>query len=74
MYNSIRNKGMFFIWFVGDTNSGAIAAGVIVALLAIALLIFALWYANKKGYLPSKLPWLQYVLVILYDIKNLAVH
>lgn len=29
-------------------------AGVIVALLAIALLCFGLWYAKKKGYLPSK--------------------
>lgn len=38
---------------VRDLNTGGIAAGVIVALLAIAALIFGLWYANKKGYLPK---------------------
>jgi len=38
----------------GDLNVGGIVAGVIVALLAVGLLIFALWFANKKGYLPSK--------------------
>ncbi|KAK3527599.1 hypothetical protein QTP86_030499 [Hemibagrus guttatus] len=38
---------------VRDLNAGAIAAGVIVALLAIALLCFGLWYARKKGYLPK---------------------
>ncbi|KAM6970603.1 F11 receptor, tandem duplicate 1 [Aplochiton taeniatus] len=39
---------------VVDVNTGGIVAGVIVALLAVALLAFGLWYANKKGYLPSK--------------------
>lgn len=53
------------IWFVGDLNTGAIVAGVIVALLAIALLCFGLWYASKKGYLPSKFSSLQYILFIL---------
>ncbi|KAL7834947.1 hypothetical protein SRHO_G00291940 [Serrasalmus rhombeus] len=38
---------------VKDVNTGGIIAGVIVALLAIALLCFGLWYANKKGYLPK---------------------
>ncbi|KAF5909773.1 junctional adhesion molecule A-like isoform X2, partial [Clarias magur] len=38
---------------VRDLNGGAIAAGVIVALLAIALLCFGLWFAKKKGYLPK---------------------
>ncbi|XP_060719124.1 F11 receptor, tandem duplicate 1 isoform X1 [Tachysurus vachellii] len=38
---------------VRDLNAGGIAAGVIVALLAIALLCFGLWYAKKKGYLPK---------------------
>ncbi|KAL6463812.1 hypothetical protein MHYP_G00282030 [Metynnis hypsauchen] len=38
---------------VKDVNTGGIVAGVIVALLAIALLCFGLWYANKKGYLPK---------------------
>lgn len=39
---------------IGDVNVGGIVAGVIVALLAVGLLLFGLWYANKKGYLPSK--------------------
>ncbi|XP_062844685.1 F11 receptor, tandem duplicate 1 [Trichomycterus rosablanca] len=38
---------------VRDLNTGGIVAGVIVALLAIALLCFGLWYAKKKGYLPK---------------------
>lgn len=38
---------------VRDLNAGGIAAGVIVALLAVLLLLFALWYAMKKGYLPK---------------------
>lgn len=45
------------ICFVGDLNTGGIVAGVLVALLAIALLCFAVWFANKKGYLPSKFSW-----------------
>ncbi|XP_018610557.1 F11 receptor, tandem duplicate 1 isoform X1 [Scleropages formosus] len=36
---------------VKDVNVGGIVAGVIVALLAVALLIFGLWYARRKGYL-----------------------
>ena len=47
--------------FVDDVNTGGIVAGVIVALLAIALLCFGLWYANKKGYLPSKFFFLLFV-------------
>ncbi|TRY93161.1 hypothetical protein DNTS_012851 [Danionella cerebrum] len=38
---------------VRDLNVGGIVAGVIVGLLAVALLLFGLWYANKKGYLPK---------------------
>lgn len=38
----------------GDVNTGGIVAGVIVALLLLALLGFGIWYANKKGYLPSE--------------------
>lgn len=37
-----------------DINTGGIVAGVIVALLLLALLVFGIWYANKKGYLPSE--------------------
>lgn len=39
---------------IRDLNTGGIVAGVIVALLLVALLVFGLWYANKKGYLPKK--------------------
>uniref|UniRef100_A0A3Q1FSL5 Junctional adhesion molecule A n=1 Tax=Acanthochromis polyacanthus TaxID=80966 RepID=A0A3Q1FSL5_9TELE len=39
---------------VRDLNTGGIVAGVIVALLLVALLVFGIWYANKKGYLPSE--------------------
>uniref|UniRef100_A0A672LZH1 Junctional adhesion molecule A n=1 Tax=Sinocyclocheilus grahami TaxID=75366 RepID=A0A672LZH1_SINGR len=39
---------------VHDLNVGGIVAGVIVALLAVGLLLFGLWFASKKGYLPSK--------------------
>ncbi|XP_068456640.1 F11 receptor, tandem duplicate 1 [Clinocottus analis] len=39
---------------VRDLNTGGIVAGVIVALLFVALLVFGIWYANKKGYLPKK--------------------
>ncbi|XP_071316817.1 F11 receptor, tandem duplicate 1 isoform X2 [Trachinotus anak] len=39
---------------VRDVNTGGIVAGVIVALLLLALLGFGIWYANKKGYLPKK--------------------
>lgn len=39
---------------LGDVNTGGIVAGVIVALLLLALLGFGIWYANKKGYLPSE--------------------
>ncbi|XP_058483499.1 junctional adhesion molecule A-like isoform X2 [Solea solea] len=39
---------------VRDVNTGGIVAGVIVALLLLALLGFGLWYAHKKGYLPKK--------------------
>ncbi|KAM9348659.1 F11 receptor, tandem duplicate 1 [Symphorus nematophorus] len=39
---------------VRDPNTGGIVAGVIVALLLLALLIIGVWYANKKGYLPKK--------------------
>ena len=38
----------------GDVNTGGIVAGVIVALLLLALLGLGIWYANKKGYLPSE--------------------
>ena len=39
---------------VDDLNKGGIAAGVIIALLALGLLAFGLWYAHRKGYLPSE--------------------
>ncbi|KAG5843999.1 F11 receptor, tandem duplicate 1 [Anguilla rostrata] len=39
---------------VQDLNTGGIAAGVIIALLALGLLAFGLWYAHRKGYLPKK--------------------
>uniref|UniRef100_A0A3Q4BMJ4 Junctional adhesion molecule A n=1 Tax=Mola mola TaxID=94237 RepID=A0A3Q4BMJ4_MOLML len=39
---------------VCDINTGGIVAGVIVALLLLALLVFGIWFANKKGYLPSE--------------------
>lgn len=39
---------------VRDLNTGGIVAGVIVALLLVALLGFGIWYAYKKGYLPKK--------------------
>uniref|UniRef100_A0A672KVY8 Junctional adhesion molecule A n=1 Tax=Sinocyclocheilus grahami TaxID=75366 RepID=A0A672KVY8_SINGR len=39
---------------VRDLNVGGIVAGVIVALLAVGLLLFGLWFASKKGYLPKK--------------------
>ncbi|KAJ7996204.1 hypothetical protein DPEC_G00234630 [Dallia pectoralis] len=39
---------------VSDVNVGGIVAGVIVALLAVILLCLALWYAHRKGFLPSK--------------------
>lgn len=48
------SNGCFIIFILGDVNVGGIVAGVIVALLAVGLLLFGLWYANKKGFLPSK--------------------
>uniref|UniRef100_A0A4W5MS14 Junctional adhesion molecule A n=1 Tax=Hucho hucho TaxID=62062 RepID=A0A4W5MS14_9TELE len=39
---------------VRNINTGGIVAGVIVALLALALLCFGLWYAHRKGYMPKK--------------------
>ncbi|XP_059208216.1 F11 receptor, tandem duplicate 1 [Centropristis striata] len=39
---------------VRDLNTGGIVAGVIVALLLVAVLVFGIWYAHKKGYLPKK--------------------
>ncbi|KAM8834841.1 F11 receptor, tandem duplicate 1 [Synchiropus picturatus] len=41
---------------VRDVNTGGIVAGVIVALLLLLLLGVGIWYANKKGYLPSNKP------------------
>ncbi|XP_066516676.1 F11 receptor, tandem duplicate 1 [Hoplias malabaricus] len=46
-------RGQTVVMEVRDVNTGGIVAGVIVALLAIALLCFGLWYAHKKGYLPK---------------------
>uniref|UniRef100_A0A087XT28 Junctional adhesion molecule A n=1 Tax=Poecilia formosa TaxID=48698 RepID=A0A087XT28_POEFO len=37
---------------VRDINTGGIVAGVIFGFLLLGLLIFGLWFANKKGYLP----------------------
>ncbi|XP_040907827.1 F11 receptor, tandem duplicate 1 [Toxotes jaculatrix] len=39
---------------VRDQNTAGIVAGVIVALLLLALLGVGIWYAHKKGYLPQK--------------------
>ncbi|XP_061903798.1 F11 receptor, tandem duplicate 1 [Entelurus aequoreus] len=39
---------------VRDVNTGGIVAGVIVALLLLVLLAVGIWYAHKKGYLPSE--------------------
>ncbi|XP_069002709.1 F11 receptor, tandem duplicate 1 [Embiotoca jacksoni] len=39
---------------IRDLNTGGIVAGVIVALLLVALLVFGVWYAKKKGFLPKK--------------------
>ncbi|XP_013862124.1 F11 receptor, tandem duplicate 1 [Austrofundulus limnaeus] len=38
---------------VRDMNTGGIVAGVIIALLLLALIIFGVWFAKKKGLLPS---------------------
>ncbi|XP_036436385.1 F11 receptor, tandem duplicate 1 [Colossoma macropomum] len=48
-----NQRGETVLMEVKDVNTGGIVAGVIVALLAIALLCFGLWYAKKKGYLPK---------------------
>lgn len=40
----------------GDLNTGGIVAAVIVTLLLVALLAVGIWYAHKKGYLPSEFP------------------
>ncbi len=45
---------LIFVFVPDDVNVGGIVAGVIVALLAVGLLLFGLWFASKKGYLPSK--------------------
>lgn len=39
---------------IRDVNKGGIAAAVIIPILLVALLIFGIWYANKKGYLPKR--------------------
>ncbi|CAG5874958.1 unnamed protein product [Menidia menidia] len=41
---------------IRNVNTGGIVAGVIIALLLVALLIFGVWYAKKKGYLPRNKP------------------
>ncbi|XP_073696329.1 F11 receptor, tandem duplicate 1 [Garra rufa] len=46
-------RGDAMLMEVRDLNVGGIVAGVIVALLAVGLLLFGLWYASKKGYLPT---------------------
>ncbi|KAF4073063.1 hypothetical protein AMELA_G00254670 [Ameiurus melas] len=46
-------RGPAVVMEVRDLNTGGIVAGILVALLAIALLCFAVWFANKKGYLPK---------------------
>ncbi|KAK6467902.1 junctional adhesion molecule A-like [Huso huso] len=45
---------------VGDVNVGGIVAAVIIVALTIAVIGLALWYANRKGYLPSKKPKVVY--------------
>ncbi|XP_072548898.1 F11 receptor, tandem duplicate 1 [Salminus brasiliensis] len=51
--NGPAQRGQTMLMDVRDLNTGGIVAGVIVALLAIALLCFGLWFAKKKGYLPK---------------------
>lgn len=46
------------MYFQGDLNTGGIVAGVIIFLLLLALLAFGIWYAHKKGYLPSEYTFL----------------
>ncbi|XP_016369784.1 junctional adhesion molecule A-like isoform X1 [Sinocyclocheilus rhinocerous] len=53
MSGKVRNFEMEMC-FPDDLNVGGIVAGVIVALLAVGLLLFGLWFASKKGYLPKK--------------------
>lgn len=36
-----------------DLNVGGIVAGVIVAILLVGLLVFGVWFAYRKGYIPS---------------------
>lgn len=43
-----------FISVLGDLNTGGIVAGVIVFLLLLILLGLAIWYAFKRGYIPSE--------------------
>ncbi|XP_037543453.1 F11 receptor, tandem duplicate 1 [Nematolebias whitei] len=38
---------------VRDMNTGGIVAGVIIFLMLLGLIIVAVWFAKKKGYLPS---------------------
>lgn len=49
------------LFLQGDINTGGIVAGVIVALLLLALLGFGIWYAHKKGYLPSEFSSLAWI-------------
>lgn len=59
--------------FSGDVNVGGIVAAVIIVALTIAVIGLALWYANRKGYLPSKY-WLINLLLLLaynkYQVYN----
>uniref|UniRef100_A0A671QVL5 Junctional adhesion molecule A n=1 Tax=Sinocyclocheilus anshuiensis TaxID=1608454 RepID=A0A671QVL5_9TELE len=52
VHMEVRKSGFLH----SDLNVGGIVAGVIVALLAVGLLLFGLWFASKKGYLPSNKP------------------
>uniref|UniRef100_A0A3Q3FCZ8 Junctional adhesion molecule A n=1 Tax=Kryptolebias marmoratus TaxID=37003 RepID=A0A3Q3FCZ8_KRYMA len=39
---------------VRDLNTGGIVAGVLIFLVLLGLLIFGVWFAYKRGYLPTK--------------------
>ncbi|KAI4875544.1 hypothetical protein NFI96_032501 [Prochilodus magdalenae] len=62
-----NQRGQTVFMEVRDVNTGGIVAGVIVALLAIALLCFGLWFAKKKGYLPSKFSFILFVYLFMYS-------
>lgn len=59
-----------FFFLQGDLNVGGIVAGVIVVLLLLILLGLGIWYANKKGYLPSEFSTFILLLIEISVIIN----